>query len=1485
MRICSDHRPSPKHPLNQWFPTLREIGCGTAGTEWAFPGDGGPALEAPIGFVAKVTADNEGNVYGVDPDQHLAFKVGQDGILHVIAGHGIPGFSGDGGPARNAALRAPRGIALDNTGLIYISDTGNGRIRTVDADGIIRTIAGAGFRGLEDDGIQALDANLRFPWGLTVAPDGSIYFGSGGGNRVRRIGPDGTIMTVAGDGTRGFSGDGGPATAAQFGGLPADVAVDAVGNVYIVDSGNHRIRRVDPNGIITTFAGDGELGFPGDGGPATEARLDNPTGVAVDSLGNVYIADGNQRLIRRVTPDGVINSVAGNDLLQDLNDGGLAIEAKLELPEGVFVDARGVIYIADTGHQRVRRVTLDGVINTIAGNGLFRFNGDGGPAVTAALNGPNAITTDRAGNLFISDFRNQRIRRVSPDGLIDTYAGSGASRCCSNYGGPATGLGIFVVHDLAVDPAGNLLIVWNGGVHTVAPDGIINPFIKPAGGGFSGDGGPALDANVGFPRGGATDALGNFYLADTFNHRIRRVDAGGIINTIAGSGDPGAGGFAGDGGPAINARLNRPDGVAADAAGNVYIADARNRRIRLVGPGGTISTFAGTGAADAAQDGALRTEIGLALLGDLLTDSQGNVLFIDSNQVFRIGADGVVRLVAGSGRFGFGGDGGLATGAAIVPSDIALDNQGNLYISDGFSNRVRVVLAERPGFLEPAPARLSFEAQSAGARPEPANVELQTSVTGMAFTARALTSDGADWLTISDVDGFTPRLLAISADPTNLAPGSYQGQVVITLPEANPMQRSIPAAFTVSQAEPPTLAVDVQNFSFTYPRQAAARSETFMIFNNGSGALDFSIEISTESGGDWLAASPTSGQATPNGPAAATVTADLAGLAAGTYRGLVTVVAQGGQRVELPVTMTVSDVDQAMLLSQSGLSFTAVAEGGVVPPQSFGVLNLGTGSMDFSISTCPKTAISCDWLKVSPTAGSSNPRGKVPEISVDIDQAGLAPGAYFGLIEVRAPTAANSPQVLTVFLDLLPAGADTGAALGTNELVFTSVAGPNSPSAQEILVYNVASEAKSYRGRSSLGRGRIEILPRDGQLDPARPTRLIVQPFTEFVEAGDYQGEVALQFSDGRVRQIDVSVAITESANAAALSKQQGACVPTKLLPAIRTLGDKFAVSAGWPVGLQVDVRDDCGGAMESGSVVVEFSNGDPELGLTSLRNGRWDGTWQTSARELSSVTLRIEAGGAGAGLRGVREVQGALRSIQSAPVLPPNGVTGSASFIAHQPLAPGSLVSLFGLGLSDGQGAATALPLPELLRSTSVFIAGRPMPLLFSSDGQVNAMVPYGLSVNTSHQILVARGPTLSRPVSVDVAGAQPAVFRTNFAGTQGHIYKIVNGAQILADSNNPAAAGDVLVLFAAGLGEVDPAVEAGVAAGASPLSRTIDPLSVTVGGQPASVFFSGLAPGFTGLYQVNITEPSGVATSDETDVVLEISGQTSPAVTIATN
>ncbi len=425
---------------------------------------------------------------------------------------------------------------------------------------------------------------------------------------------------------------------------------------------------------------------------------------------------------------------------------------------------------------------------------------------------------------------------------------------------------------------------------------------------------------------------------------------------------------------------------------------------------------------------------------------------------------------------------------------------------------------------------------------------------------------------------------------------------------------------------------------------------------------------------------------------------------------------------------------------------------------------------------------------------------------------------------MRGPPS-NSPHVLTVFLEVLLAGSDPGAALTNNELIFTSVLGGGSPSSQDIFIYNVAAAPKSYRSSRSIDAGRLEILPEDGVLDPHDPTRVVVQPFVGSTPPGEYDGNVTLQFSDGRVQEVDVKVVVTDADQASSLqglTKSQGLCSPTRLLPAMKTLGDNFSVSGGWPVGLQVEVTDDCGRPQNEGSVVVEFSNGDPQIAMTPLRNGRWDGTWQTNPRTLSDVTISVKASMPSLGLQGAREVRGGLRAIQQAPVVPQAGVVGAASPVSHQPLAPGSLISVFGLGLSDGRGVADQLPLPEVLQSTSLFLAGIPMPLLFTSDGQVNAMVPYGLAINTNHQIVVQRGPTLSRPAPVNLAAAQPAVFRTAPDGTQGHIYKVVDGLQILTDSVNPAAPGDVLVMYCSGLGEVDPAVLAGLPAGASPLSRS---------------------------------------------------------------
>ena len=595
-----------------------------------------------------------------------------------------------------------------------------------------------------------------------------------------------------------------------------------------------------------------------------------------------------------------------------------------------------------------------------------------------------------------------------------------------------------------------------------------------------------------------------------------------------------------------------------------------------------------------------------------------------------------------------------------------------------------------------------------------------------------------------------------------------------------------------------------------------------------------------------------------------------------------------GSPVEIPVTMTISSIEQAILLSQTGLSFTAVKNGGIVPPQTFGVLNIGRGSMSWSVTTCTLTQFRCDWLRVTPGSGASDPATGVPQVTVQVDQQRLEPGQYYGLVEVRAAGAANTPQVLTVFLDVLQTGSDPGAALTDNELVFTAVEGAGSPSSQSVFAYNVAAQPKTYRSSRSIGAGRLEILPADGRLDPDAPRRIVVQPFTDEVDAGEYEGNVTLQFSDGRVQEIAVKLVVT-GAGGRSQSKMsrraEGDCVPKKLLPSVRTLGSGFAVSAGWPVGLQVEVKDDCGNPMTEGSVVVEFSNGDEELRMTSLRNGRWDGTWQTNPTQLSDVVLRVEAKQPALGLEGSREVPGRLRSRQEAPVLASEGITGSAAQIAHQPVAPGSLISLSGSRLSEGEGSAEGLPLPERLQSMRALIAGIPMPLRYASDGQVDAMVPYGVSVNTRHQILVQRGTTLAKPVLIDVASTQPAIFRSG-SGSQGQIHKCAaqnDCARDLADANNPATAGNLLVMYCAGLGEVNPRVLAGAAAPSSPQSRTVNEVEVLIGGQAAEVRFAGLAPGMTGMYHVYAVVPAAVSPGADVPVVLRTAGQSSAPVTMA--
>jgi YD repeat-containing protein len=333
-------------------------------------------------------------------------------IITTVAGNGSEGYSGDGGPATEANLCYPYDIAVDAAGNIFIADLWNHCIRKVDASGVITTVAGTGTSGYSGDGALATEAQLYYPNGIAVDAAGNIFIADYYNSRIRKVDASGIITTMAGTGYGGYSGDGGLATEAQLG-HPYDVAVDAAGNIFIADYYNSRIRKVDTRGIITTVAGNGYGSYSGDGGLATKARLSYLHDVAVDAAGNIFIADYGNNRIRKVDASGIITTVAGTGTSGYSGDGGPATEARLNYPDGIAVDAAGNIFIADYGNNRIREVDTSGIITTVAGNGYGSYSGDGGPAIEAWLDCPNGVAVDVAGNIFIADNWNNRIRKVS----------------------------------------------------------------------------------------------------------------------------------------------------------------------------------------------------------------------------------------------------------------------------------------------------------------------------------------------------------------------------------------------------------------------------------------------------------------------------------------------------------------------------------------------------------------------------------------------------------------------------------------------------------------------------------------------------------------------------------------------------------------------------------------------------------------------------------------------------------------------------------------------------------------------------------------------------------------------------------------------------------------------------------------------------------------------------------------------------------------
>ena len=682
---------------------------------------GGPnnvaKLSASFQYPVGVAQDSNGNTYVVDADGQRVFKINSSGTLTVFAGMGTSGYSGDGGPATSAELRNPSALAVDSSGNVYIADASNSLIRKVDTTGTITTVAGNYNETLcgnptdaIGDGCPATSATLFEPSGLAIDASGNLVISDTVDYVVREvycINPSipctppagataGNIYTIAGmPNSYGFSGDGGPATSAQLA-YPIGVSVDASGNIFVADFSNEVIREVvAATGNIRTVAGTPQqTGYGGDNGPATSALLNSPKAVFVDATGNVFITDSYNSIIRQFTVGGSIQTIVGNPQTQGYTgDGGAATSAQIAYPAGVYLDSSGDIFISDSNNYVVREVYcadaaipctppngfVANEIVTFAGNGASDFGGDGSPATDAVLNYPGAVATGAGGDFYIADTYNQAIRQVSgATGNISTIAGM-----------PAMGE--------SCDPSPTSVMFC-------------------------------------YPSGVLVDGAGNVFIADTSNQLVYEIPAGsGQIQLIAGlSGDVGTCNDTqlGDGCPGTEAALYNPTGLAEDASGNLYIADAGDSVIRVVycatsaagctAPAGFqagyINTVAGTPQSGGfGGDGGPATSANLNGPYGVTVDQFGNIFIADSyNAVIRevycansaltctppVGfTAGSITTIAGTpDEYGYSGDGGPALSAFTSgPYDVKVDPAGNVFFSDcglddeGCNNVIRVV--------------------------------------------------------------------------------------------------------------------------------------------------------------------------------------------------------------------------------------------------------------------------------------------------------------------------------------------------------------------------------------------------------------------------------------------------------------------------------------------------------------------------------------------------------------------------------------------------------------------------------------------------------------------------------------------------------------------------------------------------------------------------------------------------------------------------
>jgi sugar lactone lactonase YvrE/P pilus assembly chaperone PapD len=979
-----------------------------------------------------VAVDATGNVYFATGNfTSQVYEISTAGTLGLVAGNGAYGYSGDGAGATSAKLSNPAGVAVDRFGTVYIADADASVIRKVDfSTGFISTVAGTGTPGYSGDGHAASTAKLNYPSAVAIDGSGNLYIADTYNNVIRKVDTSGNISTVAGNGTAGYSGDGHAAIGAQLN-YPSGVAADSAGNFWIADSNNSVIRKIDiSTGNISTVAGNGTAGYSGDGHIATNAQLNYPANLTVDRVGNLYIADSYNSVVRKVSiSTGNISTVAGNGTYGSSGNGGLATGAELSYPQGVAVDSTGNLFIAYEINYVLREVNAgSGNISIFAGNGYFSYSGDGGPATNAQFDGAYALTVDGSNNLYFADSYNSVIRKVDAStGTIFTVAGNGIWGY-SGDGGAATAAQLSYPYGVAVDNAGNLYIADSDNAVIREVDGSTHTINTVAGNGvagYSGDGGRAIKAQFDGPRALAMDYLGNLYVAEKGNIVVREIDPSGTISTVAGNG---TNGYTGDGGAAVNAQLSGPTGLAVDNSGNLFIADATNAVVREVilnaadtANFGIIKTVAG-GGTSADPNNALGAIF--AYPSGVFVDYSGAIFVSDAqlSKAFKITgssfaspASGVVSTVAGNGSTGYSGDGSLATSAELFePYSLTGDLNGNLLISDINNYRIRSVTS----LVTVAPVwvlsvtSLNFDPQVLGQGTTQTKSVTVSNPGSRPLTISSVAISGTNAADFTETDNCTSAAIAARSSCTiNVTfAAKISGSETATLTVTSNASKT-PATVALSGSGISQPAFTLSSSLLIYATQllgsGASATKSLTITNSGTAPLTVSsLTFSGTNAADFTQTNTcTSASIAPN--STCTINVVFAATATGSESATLTIVSNAPTSPQT-VSLSGAGITFAAPSAASGGSTSATVTSGSTATYSLQVLVTGGANLSDSLTL----SLSC----------SGAPKGATCTGPASVVATPGTPGAFTLTVSTTKISSATVGMVARAGDGLLPKG-------------------------------------------------------------------------------------------------------------------------------------------------------------------------------------------------------------------------------------------------------------------------------------------------------------------------------------------------------------------------------------------------------------------------------------------------------------------------------